>query len=322
MIYIRHCQESNSQPVPSQAGADTTRPQSRLPVTSKIKWDVKPHQNPPSIRHSNIDLEHLRDRYSIIDFTLCCFRSSKTSSGYYAIPGFCYKDKYEEDITSISNHSVFAIFEIPMENSNRLYILFKRRHFRHFVLARSSVSSWVGSALPDPVLHTGQLYRRTLTSPFGRHGHGVCAWIADVDNWTSGVRRLLSVCMEQSRSRLIFMIPGSVIWLSDVDSNFICLILLVIYLSCPFDSYFCIVSTCLNILFRHKHFEHFCSAINILNFLSGTFWTYCSIMNNLNIWFVINMHFEHFVRPYIFEPSVVNILHSLFNHMNILSILS
>ena len=26
-IYIRHCQELNSQPVPSQAGADTTRPQ-------------------------------------------------------------------------------------------------------------------------------------------------------------------------------------------------------------------------------------------------------------------------------------------------------
>ena len=26
-IYIRHCQESNSQPVPSQAGVDTTRPQ-------------------------------------------------------------------------------------------------------------------------------------------------------------------------------------------------------------------------------------------------------------------------------------------------------
>ena len=26
-IYIRHCQESNSQPVPSQAGADTTLPQ-------------------------------------------------------------------------------------------------------------------------------------------------------------------------------------------------------------------------------------------------------------------------------------------------------
>ena len=45
------------------------------------------------------------------------------------------------------------------------------------VLARSSVSSWVGSALfdSDPVLHTGQLYRRTLTSPFGRHGHGACA---------------------------------------------------------------------------------------------------------------------------------------------------
>ena len=28
-IYIRNCQESNSQPVPSQAGADTTRPQWR-----------------------------------------------------------------------------------------------------------------------------------------------------------------------------------------------------------------------------------------------------------------------------------------------------
>ena len=69
------------------------------------------------------------------------------------------------------------------------------------VLARSSVSSWVGSALPDPVLHTGQLNRWTLTSPFGRHGHGVCAWIADVDNWTSGVRHLLSVCMEQSPGR-------------------------------------------------------------------------------------------------------------------------
>ena len=26
-IYIQHCQESNSRPVPSQAGADTTRPQ-------------------------------------------------------------------------------------------------------------------------------------------------------------------------------------------------------------------------------------------------------------------------------------------------------
>ena len=40
------------------------------------------------------------------------------------------------------------------------------------VLARTSVSSWVGSALPDPVLHTGQLNRWTLTSPFGRHGPG------------------------------------------------------------------------------------------------------------------------------------------------------
>ena len=66
------------------------------------------------------------------------------------------------------------------------------------VLARSWVSLWVGSALPDPVLHTGQLNRWTLTSPFGHHGCGVCAWIADVDNWTSGVRHLLSVCMEQS----------------------------------------------------------------------------------------------------------------------------
>ena len=34
-IYIRHCQESNSQPVPSQAGADTTRPQWRI---SSYQW--------------------------------------------------------------------------------------------------------------------------------------------------------------------------------------------------------------------------------------------------------------------------------------------
>ena len=62
---------------------------------------------------------------------------------------------------------------------------------------RSSVSSWVDSVLPDPALHTDQLYRRTLTSLFGHHEHGVCAWIADVDNCTLGIRRLLSVCMEQ-----------------------------------------------------------------------------------------------------------------------------
>ena len=40
-IYIRHCQESNSQPDPSQTGADTTRPQwqwvnSRL--TARCQW--------------------------------------------------------------------------------------------------------------------------------------------------------------------------------------------------------------------------------------------------------------------------------------------
>ena len=46
-------------------------------------------------------------------------------------------------------------------------------------------------------------------------------------------------------SRLIFVIPGSVFWLSDVDSRLIYLILLVIYLlSCPFDSYFSIVIVC------------------------------------------------------------------------------
>ena len=33
-IYIRHCQESNSQPVPSQAGVDTTRPQWRNSLLS------------------------------------------------------------------------------------------------------------------------------------------------------------------------------------------------------------------------------------------------------------------------------------------------
>ena len=49
------------------------------------------------------------------------------------------------------------------------------RGFFQAVLARPSVSSWVGSALPGPLLHTGQLHRRMHTSPFGCHGHVVCA---------------------------------------------------------------------------------------------------------------------------------------------------
>ena len=36
-IYIRHCQESNSQPVPSQAGVDTTRPQWRISSAGLIR---------------------------------------------------------------------------------------------------------------------------------------------------------------------------------------------------------------------------------------------------------------------------------------------
>ena len=40
-IYIRHCQESNSQPVPSQAGADPTRPQfSTFHVVSWLNFDL------------------------------------------------------------------------------------------------------------------------------------------------------------------------------------------------------------------------------------------------------------------------------------------
>ena len=45
--------------------------------------------------------------------------------------------------------------------------------------------------------------------------------------------------------RLICVIPGSVFWLSDVDSRLICLILLVNYLlSYSLDSYICIVLVC------------------------------------------------------------------------------
>ena len=42
-IYIRHCQESNSQPVPSQAGANTTRPQWRtsFQITITIHYHNK-----------------------------------------------------------------------------------------------------------------------------------------------------------------------------------------------------------------------------------------------------------------------------------------
>ena len=41
-IYIRYCQESNSQPVSSQAGADNTRPQWRTD-TFTFKKQLKPH---------------------------------------------------------------------------------------------------------------------------------------------------------------------------------------------------------------------------------------------------------------------------------------
>ena len=55
---------------------------------------------------------------------------------------------------------------------------------------------------------------------------------------------------------------GSVFWLSDIDSRRICLTPLVIYrLSCPFDSYFCIVlkpNLILIIVAHHLHlYVHF-----------------------------------------------------------------
>ena len=53
------------------------------------------------------------------------------------------------------------------------------------------------------------------------------------------------LCLHGTVSRLIFVIPGAVSGLSDVDSRLVCLTLLVIYhLSCPFNSYLCIVLVC------------------------------------------------------------------------------
>ena len=58
-------------------------------------------------------------------------------------------------------------------------------------------------------------------------------------------RSLSPIRLHGTVSRLNCVIPGSVFWLSDVDSRLTCLILLVIYLlSCPLDSYFCIVLVC------------------------------------------------------------------------------
>ena len=47
--------------------------------------------------------------------------------------------------------------------------------FKLCLLAHRCLHASAPPYLIRPVLHTGQLYRRTLTSPFGRHGHGVCA---------------------------------------------------------------------------------------------------------------------------------------------------
>ena len=109
------------------------------------------------------------------------------------------------------------------------------------------MSSQFGSALSDPVFHSGQLSgqlsldahisvrplrARCLCLDRGRRQ-------LDLGRSPSPLRLLGTV------SRLIFVIPGSLSGLSGVDSKRFCSIPLVIYLlSCPFDSYFCILIVC------------------------------------------------------------------------------
>ena len=113
--------------------------------------------------------------------------------------------------TTLSLHTTMSQTCMAWRFLNHIFVRSSEGNFQA-VLARSSVSSWVGFVLPDPVLHTGQLYRRTLTFLFGRHGLVVWAQIADFDKCTSGVHHLLSVCMEQS--------PGWFSWSRAQSLNF------------------------------------------------------------------------------------------------------
>ena len=105
------------------------------------------------------------------------------------------------------------------------------------LFARSSVFPWISSALPGPVLHTGQLYRRTLTSPFSRHG---TLFVPRSQTSTIGPGAFVISSPSAWNSLLVDLrYPGLSFWLSVVDSRLICSILAL--LSCPFYSYFCIV---------------------------------------------------------------------------------
>ena len=101
------------------------------------------------------------------------------------------------------------------------------------VHARSSVSSWDGSVLPRPLLHTRSAL--SLDAHISVRPPRACCLCPDRR------RRQLNLGLSPSPpllhrtvSRSIFVIPGSALWFLDVDSRLICSILLDIYpLSCP-----------------------------------------------------------------------------------------
>ena len=86
-IYIRHCQESNSWPVPSQAGADTTRPQWRTWC-----WGLA---NSSGVRRAR---QLLR---------VCGTKSGLKVNILHAWMPACFCDSLEQSQTPIPNLSIF-----------------------------------------------------------------------------------------------------------------------------------------------------------------------------------------------------------------------
>ena len=78
-IYIRHCQESNSQSVPSQAGADPTRPQWRILKQNTIENQdqvkkAKSWTRDASRKFRRFSLAFFECRYLLYNtmFSCCC----------------------------------------------------------------------------------------------------------------------------------------------------------------------------------------------------------------------------------------------------------
>ena len=89
-IYIRHCQESSSQPVPSQAGADTTRPRWRQ-LQLHFSPVVPPERNPwKHLQNKSNRSTVFNNKPKTVENKVCCRVSSATD---------CYRSSTELEAT-------------------------------------------------------------------------------------------------------------------------------------------------------------------------------------------------------------------------------